>query len=113
MTKDDYVAIMKSSAQTIGTTAVAALLIGEMPVLGWPIVRQFLTTLLGMVFSLALNRTEFAAFFIYVDVRVNKQGRALWDAMVANHDAIKSGKDQENAKAVLRDRFRDLARLKS
>lgn len=113
MTRDDYVASIKSAFITVGSKAVEGILIGYFPFLASPFLSPVLNWIVEKVMTDLADGGELAAFFVYIDFRVNEQGRAFSEAAAKNQEALKNGTDAEKlkAKADLMVAFANLANL--
>lgn len=113
MTRDDYVASIKSAFITVGSKAVEGILIGYFPFLASPFLAPVMNWMVEKVMTDLADGGELAAFFIYMDFRVTAQGRAFSDAAAKNQEALKNGTDAEKAQAkiALMQAFADFARL--
>lgn len=115
MTRDDYVASIKSAFVTVGSKAVEGILIGYFPFLASPFLSPVLNWIVEKVMTDLADGGELAAFFVYIDMRVTAQGRAFSEAAAKNQEALKNGTeaDKAQAKIDLMKAFADLARVTS
>lgn len=115
MGRQEYVDAIKSAAQFLATRGVVAYLIAQLPFLGLPVVRQFVEFFVGRVVTIAINETEFGAFFEYIDTRVNGQSEKFDDAALAFHRAKQEGNqgDIEKTKQALIDNARPFLSFRS
>lgn len=111
MTRDEYVEFLKSTALDIGQRVVFAALATELPFLNLPVVSQFSNFLIGVVLKYAIKKTEFGAFFLYVDIRVDRQGSDFEKAALAWYNATTIEKTKLEADYL--EKFYKLASLKS
>ena len=113
MTRDEYVASIKSSFVTLGTKAAMGYLVTQMPFIAEPIMYKLVETLVYEMMTKVVNGGELAIFFQYTDFRVNQQGNAFVQAALKNHQAQLSGTEEEKQRAEteLIDRFAEFASL--
>lgn len=76
-------------------------LVAHLPFLKWPIISQIVDAGLNKVFSHLINETEFGAFYLFIDFRVNQQGRDFYAAAIAHNQAKLSGTPEQKAAAEL------------
>lgn len=97
--RDEYVKGLKSAAASLGTNALYAALCAEVPIFANPFLGFFAKQIISEALEFLLDKTEFGAFFIFIDLRVNQQGRAFYEAAVANQKAKLGGSPEEKARA--------------
>lgn len=113
--RDEYVKGLKSAASSLGTNALYVALCAEVPIFSHPFLGLIAKTIISEALDYLLDQTEFGAFFIFIDLRVNQQGRAFYEAAVADQKAKLGGSPEEKARAekALKDAFRNLVVLSS
>lgn len=111
MTRDEYVQLMKDAALDIGKRAVMKRLVSLMPIFGSGFPAYLAGLIVGAVLQSAIKETEMGAFFLYIDMRVDKQGADFSDAAHAWFNATPEEKSKYE-KAYL-ESFYNLASLKS
>ncbi len=111
--RDDYVSAIKSAFITMGDKAVEGIIITYLPFLSAPIFSSILDYLVNMIMTDLVNNGEIAAFFVYIDFRVNKQGQDFSEAAIENHIVQQNGtaKEKALAEANLWNSFRLFAKL--
>lgn len=92
MTHQEYVDTLKSSALELGKKLVMQRLVAQLPFLATPFVHGLTLLLVGKVLEIAIRETEFGAFFLFIDVRVNRQGKDFAEAALKYHQAPDSEK---------------------
>ena len=83
MTRDEYVQLMKNAALDIGKRAVMKQLAAQIPFFAAGIPAKLAAIIVGKILEIAILETEMGAFFLYVDMRVDKQGSEFSDAAMA------------------------------
>lgn len=113
--RDDYVDALKSSFVTLGTNAALTALSAEAPWLNLPIIRSIARFFVGRVLRIVADTGETAVFFLYIDIRVNKQAKDFEFAAYANHEAQLNGTKEQKiaAEKLLFEKFVAFASLKS
>jgi hypothetical protein len=127
VTRDEYVESIKSTALLIGRKVVVDVLVAQFS--KWamkkglatlfnilmPIANPILGFLVGYVLTIAIKYSEFGAFFLYIDLRSNQQGRDFEAAALKNLAAQKSGteEDRKNAEKELINSFRTFIKFTS
>lgn len=114
-TRDEYVKTLKSAAVTLGTNALYSMLVAEVPAFANPILGFIAKEIINEALTKLIDETEFGAFFLYIDVRVDKQGTEFFEAALKNKKAQTSGSEKEKADAEkeLKQKFYDFARWAS
>ena len=112
-TFDEYVNILKDSAGKMAKEILKRELKKRLPFLFLKFVNPFTEILISHVVSILVRESEFAAFFAYIDLRVNAQGRAYQKAVLENRKAQESGTPEEKkiAEQKLIESFRRLTIL--
>lgn len=111
MTRDEYVETLKATALDLGKRAVLRQLAASVPMFSGGFFGWLAGMIVGKVLQVAIQQTEFGAFFLYIDMRVDEQGRDFEAAATAYHAAKLEDKPKYE-KAYL-DSFYKLASLKS
>lgn len=113
MTRDEYVESLKSSFVTLGTNAAFVALAAQVPFLNFPVVNIITKMIIGRILRAVATETETAAFFMYIDMRVNAQAKDFELAALTNRKAQESGSAEEkaNAEKELIQKFRDFVRI--
>ena len=114
-TRDDYVEAIKSSFVTLGTKAAFTALVVEAPWMNLPIVRSIIQFIIEKILKIVATQGETAAFFLYIDTRVNDQANEFELASYANREAQTNGtKEQKDAaEKLLVEKFSNFVRLSS
>lgn len=115
MSREEYVATLKSAAVQIGTKAVMASLVAEAPIFANPILGGIAEAIAEHYMNEIVNFAEFGAFFLYIDVRTDQQGQDFFDAAARNVKAKLNGTPEEKALAEkdMLDKFHAFARWSS
>lgn len=113
MTKDDYVAYVKSTFITLSKRAIITWLSSLFPFLLNPFFAKVLELVAGKIASVIAMYGEMQAFFFYTDFRVGKQSDEFIEAAKANDEAQKNGTPEEkkNAEEKLINAFRTFAKF--
>jgi hypothetical protein len=90
-THAEYVEALKSSAISTGKKVLIGAVSKKLPFLFLPVLGPIVSFLLGKVVEILVQETEFAIYFKYIDLRVDKQGREFSEAAMRNFNAQKSG----------------------
>lgn len=114
-TRDEYVASLKQAFVTLGGKTLFGLLVADFPFLGLPIIRNVAQLYIEKYLNKTAETAEMGVFFLYIDVRVNKQSGEFVAACFNNRAAQLSGSDQEkkDAEEILRVAFNRFAVLSS
>lgn len=115
MTKQEYVNIIKSSFVNFGTKAIMSYLKVQIPFFSLPVVSYLTEMVVSKILDIAVNKTDTAIFFTFIDLRVNAQGREFSNAALKNYEVQKSGTKEEKQKSEqeLIDSFRTLVKFSS
>jgi len=107
---DDYVNLLKEELLQRLVKSSSTWLISQFAFLGWgplgPLLNMVLTKFLGFL----INESEMAAFFLYIDIRVDKQGQEFYDSLERKFIA-QNGGDPDAIKEAEKDtidKFRNL-----
>lgn len=102
-TRDEYVSSIKAAFVSLQTRIVLGLIISWLPVswnpIAFKIVNMFLEPILKLLFTKAVDQTELAAFFIYVDTRTHQQSKDFETAAFNNWKVQQNGTKEEKQKA--------------
>lgn len=116
--RDEYVALLKSTALSLSKEAVLKLLLAQLPakmVTGFvgSILNPLLGFIVGKALEIAIHQTELGAFFLYIDLRTSAQGREFEKYARANFEVQKNGTPEqiEKSEKELIDRFRAFVKL--
>lgn len=110
---DDFVNILKEELLKSLVKSSTTWLVSKLPFLGWgplaPILNLFLTKFLKFL----IYESEMACYFLFVELRVNKQGKDFYNALEAKFKAIEGGNPDEIKKTEKDaiDAFRNLVKL--
>lgn len=104
---------MKAAAKQIGSAAVLTYLISIAPWVKLPVINAAFKWLISYILNVAIDKTEMGAFFLFIDIRTNEQGKAFAAAAMANREAQRSGTPEQKKQAedALINSFRALIRL--
>ncbi len=115
MTRDEYVASIKSAFILLGTKAVKAQLIALTGFFGLPLISGLIDWVLGKVLTIVATQAETQVFFFFIDMRVAAQGRDFEEAALSYWRIQQSGnKDaQKEAENELLKKFVPLVKFAS
>lgn len=115
MTADEYVQIIKNALKSLSSGAALAAIFFYAPFLNIPIVRDLIKWIVGLIVGKVLDGGEMLAFFLYIDLRVNAEGRDFAKAAHKNYLAQIGGSPEEKAAAEkeLIDAFNKFAKFAS
>lgn len=85
--RDDAVRVVKSSFVSLSVKAASTWLCTQVPFLANPYIKNVMDKILDQMFNDIYDKGEIAAFFFYIDLRVDKQGRHFHDAALKYHSA--------------------------
>jgi hypothetical protein len=111
MTRDEYVEFLKSSALDIGKRVVMKTLASQVPLFAGGFPAWVAGLIVGKVLTVLIQNSEFAAFFLYIDIRTNQQGAAFEKA--AKDWYFASPEEKVQYEAAYLDSFYRFASLKS
>lgn len=111
MTYDESVDSLKSAALDLGKKLVMNYLLAQAPFLATGFVGKLTSLFVGKVLEILINKTEFGAFFLFIDVRVNQQGKDFAEAAIKYHQAPDSEKPKYEKDYL--EKFYNLVSLKS
>lgn len=96
MTRDEYVASIKSAFIFVGTKAVKAQLVALTGFFGLPLISGLVDWALEKILTIVATQAETQIFFFFIDMRVAAQGRDF-EAAALNYWKIQQSGD-ENAR---------------
>lgn len=102
MTRDEYVAMVKSAFISIAKQKAMESLLGAFTFLSWPILKPIASWIVSIIMTSAVEAAEMQAFFLYIDMRVGKQSEDWEGAAYANYQAQLYGTAEEKAVAAQR-----------
>ena len=113
--RDTYVASIKSAFVTMGNRVVMSFLATQFPFLLSPFIKPIVEWAVNMVIETLVDNVEMQAFFMYIDTRVDQQGREFSAAALENLEAQKNGTPEQKllARNNLISKFKSFAMLKS
>lgn len=111
--RDDYVSAMKEAFVSIGANAAFTAIAASAPWVKAPIVNVVVKFILKRILSFVVNSGETAAFFLYIDTRVNAQASEFEIAAMKNREAQINGTPEQKqlAEEELFKRFVAFAKL--
>lgn len=111
--RDDYVAAIKDGFVSLGTKALMAFLVVEVPFFATPIANYLARHLIDYLLTKLTDFAELQIFFAYIDFRVSDQGKDFINAVTENLEAKKNGTPEEKlaAELALIDRARNFIKL--
>lgn len=110
--RDQYANNLKAAVVRMSTESVLAGLTAEVPVLLNPFLRFITKEALEALLNFLVNRGEMAAFFMYVDLRTNQQGRNFYDSVV-NWQKATTPEEKAKREKEFKLRFRELVVMSS
>lgn len=99
MTRDEYVASIKSAFVLLGTNAVMAELTAFAGFFGFPLVSSIAKWVISKILSLVATKAETQAFFFFIDMRVAEQGRNFETAALNYWKLQQSGNEEARKEA--------------
>lgn len=113
MTRDEYIAAIKSAAITVIKADIVAWAVSVFPFFGAGPLGLVLKIFSGSIAKFIVENGEAEAFFKYIDFRTTAQGREFEKAALKNIEAQKSGdKDaKQKAETYLIDSLRAVVRI--
>ncbi len=115
LSRDQYIDLLKQSFVTLGVDGLFKYLVAQIPFLGWVLVAPQVKIILRFFIGKMLEHGETAAFFQFIDIRVNGQHVDFEKAAIENSLAQINGTPEEKLRAEekLKDAFRTFVRLAS
>lgn len=114
MTREEYLNSIKSAVLELGKKEVMTFLMTQAPkFFGNFLVNPIVGLIINWVLTILIEKTEIAVFFLYTDIRTNKQASEFVDAAYANHQAQLNGTPEEklNAENNLMEKFKLFASI--
>jgi hypothetical protein len=109
MTHQESVDALKSFLRSAGSEFAMGWLAEYAPWTQLPIVRSIIQAIVGKFIEDLLDKSEFEIFSEYIELRVNSQGIAFEDAMLANYQGQQNPQltqEQKDAlKKILMEKF--------
>ena len=99
MTRQEYVDIIKTAAETAGKKWVMEWLVSKIPFIGFSFPHAIVGWVVGKVLWIAIQKTELGAFFLFVDFRTSAQGRQFLSSAIENRDAQQSNDKEAKKRA--------------
>lgn len=114
-TRDEYVAVIKSTFVSLGKTLIVETANKYLPFLSLPVIKQVFNYVIDWALTLLVDKTETGIFFLYIDFRVAAQSKEFERAAYVNYYAQQTGtKEQKrDAKIQLLKASREFIALKS
>lgn len=115
MTRTEYIEAIKSAVLSSTVKAVMGMLVEYNGFFALPIINPIIQLIVQWILTAAIRQTELAMFFLYVDLRVNEQGKEFEKAAINNElmQRIGTPKEKADAEKKLIDSFRNLAKFTS
>lgn len=113
-THKSYSESIKKATISVGRDALVSYFSKKLPFLFIPVLGPVVTFLIGKMVEILIDKTEFAIFISYIDMRVDAQGSAFSRAAIDNYQAQQNGTPAEKIEAEkkLIQKFRDFVILK-
>lgn len=105
MTRDEYVASLKSTFLAVGVKQVMEFLISKSAFFGLSFINPIMAYIVSKVVTILIEKTDVAIFFLYIDMRVGEQAKNYETAALNNHYA-QIGTDEELKKKTEADLIR-------
>lgn len=99
MTRDEYIASIKSAFVLLGTNAVMAELTTFAGFFGLPLVSSLTNWVISKVLTIVATKAETQVFFLFIDMRVAEQGRDFEAAALNYWKTQQSGNEDERKEA--------------
>lgn len=109
MDRDEYVKFVKSTALDLGKRTVMSALVKKAPIFASGPLSFIAILIIGKILEYAIMQSEFGAFFLYVDLRVDRQGFEFEKAAREWYDA--SPNEKINFEGAYLEKFYNVARL--
>ena len=97
MTRDEYVASIKSAFILLGVKAVKTQLLVVTSFFGLPLVSGLVDWALQKILTIIATQAETQAFFFFIDMRVAEQGRDF-EAAALNYWRLQQNGNEESRK---------------
>lgn len=113
MTQQDYADILKSAALSSAKSAMLSYFARNIPFLTSKFMNPITTYLIEVFLKILIRETEFAVFFMYIDLRTSFQAKRFEASAMEYENAKKSGNKQKikDIESKLIDDFRLLAKF--
>jgi hypothetical protein len=92
---DEYVKAVKSTALTTAKKTLISALLRKVPFLFWGPFGAVTSMLIGKGLELLFEQAEFAIYFKYTDLRVDKQGLTFAQVAMDNYRIQQNGTEDE------------------
>lgn len=99
MTYDDYIKAVRSAALTTAKKSLIAALLKKVPFLFFGPLAPLTNLLVGKALDLLFEQAEFAIYFKYTDLRVDKQGSDFSKIALENYEIQQHGTEDEKRKS--------------
>jgi hypothetical protein len=109
----EYINAIKKAAIDTGKKILVRKVAEKLPFLFLPILNPITKYVLEKIVELIINETEFAIFFQYTDMRVDREGREFSEAAMKNLKAQMSGDASQilQAEKELMEKFKNFVVL--
>jgi hypothetical protein len=97
MTRDEYVASIKSAFVLLGTKAVMTELVALTGFFGLPLISSITNWVISKVLTIVATKAETQIFFFFIDMRVADQGRDF-EAAALNYWKIQQSGNEDARK---------------
>lgn len=111
-TRDEYANTIKTGAVSLGTGMAMTALVTKFPILSNPILNKLTEWVVDEIVETLVLKTEFGLFFSYIDLRVNKQGQAFFNAVKVRQELGEDATSEERDRAE-RDQIHAFSELAS
>jgi hypothetical protein len=99
---EEYVKAVKATALTTAKKALISALLRKVPFLFWGPFGAVTSLLVGKLLETLFEQAEFAIYFKYTDLRVDKQGVAFAQVAMDNYKIQKTGTEDEKIQSEKR-----------
>lgn len=99
MTRDEYVASIKSAFVFLGSKAVKAELVALTGFFGLPLISGLVDWALEKILTIIATKAETQIFFFFIDMRVAEQGRDFESAALNYWKIQQSGNEEARKEA--------------
>jgi hypothetical protein len=110
---ESYVQFLKTTFKDAGVKLVMKYLVSQIPFFRLAFINPIAAFFVGKVISIAVDKTELGAFFLFIDLRISAQGRAFEQVALLNYEVQKNGTKEEklDAEEKLIEKFRELVKF--
>jgi hypothetical protein len=98
----EYVEAVKSTALTTAKKTLISALVKKVPFLFWGPIAPLTAMAVEKGLELLFEQVEFAVYFKYTDLRVDKQGQVFAQVAMENYKVQKNGTEDEKKQSELR-----------